>query len=100
MQVTDFNNHRVQVYTKLGKYTATIGSGQASYKTGEFRNPAGISVDSGAKCDNKAGYLCVPLPRPAASPGVPLSRGTCGPSHGHFRFQDHACDCQASTLER
>ena len=52
-------NHRVQVYDKKGKYQATIGSGEASYRTGEFRNPSGISVDGGKDCNDKNGYLYV-----------------------------------------
>ena len=42
--VTDFNNHRLQIFTKDGKFKAVVGkSGKGK---GEFGHPSGVAVDT------------------------------------------------------
>ena len=44
--ITDYNNHRVQIFDAGGTYTRTIGTGVAGSENDQFYNPTGVAVDS------------------------------------------------------
>jgi len=44
--ITDYNNHRVQIFDASGTYTRTIGTGVAGSENDQFYNPTGVAVDS------------------------------------------------------